>query len=168
MESVFTSAGKNTSDILGHVLKVPFVNKTIDLSGFLIAFVVGICIINDTYKTNTPNGKKAVDVFFNQFKFSGKPRLGLTKNDIELMCLCISEKPFELRSVAIRTGIVIIAINVKQIPTLADRILHQHCFLILNTIAIVFFVCLIPIFFGKTAVDCYFHCSISFVTEQAI
>ena len=101
MESVFTSAGKNTSDILGHVLKVPFVNKTIDLSGFLIAFVVGICIINDAYKPNPPNGKKAEDVLFDQFKFTAKPRLGLAKNDIELMRLGIGEKSFELRSVAI-------------------------------------------------------------------
>ena len=97
MESVFTTAGKNTPDILRHILKVPFVYKAIDLPGFLIAFVVSICIINDTYKTNPPNGKKAVDVFFDQFKFSGKTRLGLAKNDIELMGLCISEKPFELR-----------------------------------------------------------------------
>ena len=73
MESVFTTTGKNTSDILGHVFKVPFVNKTINLPGFLIAFVISIRIINDTDKTNTPNGKKAMDVLFNQFKLSGKP-----------------------------------------------------------------------------------------------
>jgi hypothetical protein len=55
MKTVLETAFKNNSDIFRHILKVPFVDKSIDLPGFFVSFVRGICVVNNADETNTPN-----------------------------------------------------------------------------------------------------------------
>ena len=165
MESILSAAGQNASDIFRHILQIPLVDQTVDLSGFLVTLVRRICIIDNAHKTNAPNREQAVDILLHQFQLSGKSRLGFAEDNIKLPCLCIRQEPLELRSVAISTRIIVVAVNIVDIPALAIGILNEHSLLVLNAVAVLVLIQFVPIFFRKSAVNCYIHCFISLLQK---
>ncbi len=148
VESVFPSVFQNTADVVGHILQVPLVYKSVDLSGFLVALVGGIGIVHDADKANAPNGEQTVDVLFHQFQLTGEAGLCLAEDNIEFSCFRVLQQTVELRSASVCTGVVIVAVNTVNLPPLFDGVLHQHCFLILDATGIVGFCLLVSIFFG--------------------
>ena len=167
MEPVFSAAPQNTADIVRHILQIPLVDQTIDLAGLLITLISGVGVVNDTDEANAPDGEQTMNILFDELKLSGKPRLSFTEDDIKLMGLGICKKTLELRTVTVRSSVIIVAVNIMDIPSLTYGVLEQHCLLVLDAVAVIFFIYFVSIFFGKAAVNCYFHLSISFVMEQA-
>ena len=72
MESVYTPVRQDASDIIRHILKIPFVDKPVDLPGFFVALIRGVGIVNNTDKTDAPNREQAVNVLLYQLQFACK------------------------------------------------------------------------------------------------
>ena len=54
MKPVDSSACQDASNVVRHILQIPFVDKPIDLTGFFVALVGGIGIIHNADKADTP------------------------------------------------------------------------------------------------------------------
>ena len=76
----------------------------------------------------------------------------LAKNDFELLCLRVLQHPFERRPVRVHAGIVLVAVQVKDVPALFHGITDQDGFLILNALGLVFV--LVLILSAESAIDC--------------
>ena len=55
VKAVLTAVGQHGTDVLGHLLQIPFVDQSIDLTGLLVAFVGGIGIVYQADKPNPPD-----------------------------------------------------------------------------------------------------------------
>ena len=153
MKSVFAAIGENGTDIFRHVLQIPFIDQTIDLSGLFVTLVRRISIVNQTDKADTPDREQPVDILFYQLQFTGKTRLALAKNDVKLMRFCIVQQALEFRSVSVRTSVVVITVNTVYIPALLNGIFQQHSLLILDAVAVIRFLFLVAVFFRQTAIN---------------
>ena len=153
MKAVFAAIGENGTDIFRHVLQIPFIDQTIDLTGFLVALVRRISVVNQTDKADAPNGEKPIDILFYQFQFAGKTGLALAKNDVKLMCFGIVQQTLEFRPIPVRTGVIIIAVNVIYFPALLNGIFQQHGLLILDAVAVIRFLFLVAVFFRQSAIN---------------
>ena len=128
-------------------------DQTIDLTGFLVALVRRISVVNQTDKADAPNGEKPIDILFYQFQFAGKTGLALAKNDVKLMCFGIVQQTLEFRPIPVRTGVIIIAVNVIYFPALLNGIFQQHGLLILDAVAVIRFLFLVAVFFRQSAIN---------------
>ena len=99
-------------DIVRQLLQEPFIDQTVDLSGLFVSLIVGVCIVYQADKANAQPGKQTVDVFLHQFHLSGKPGLGLAQNNVKLSCGGVDDEAIELGAASVRTGIVVIAVNI--------------------------------------------------------
>ena len=64
VESVYTPVRQDASDIIRHILKIPFVHKPVDLTGFFVALIGGVRIVHDADKADAPDRKQSVNVLF--------------------------------------------------------------------------------------------------------
>ena len=152
MEPLLAAACQDAANVFRHVLQIPFVDQSVDLSRFFVSLDVGICIIGNADKADTPDGKQAVYILLDQLHLTREPGLGLAQDDIESARLCIIQKALKLRSVAVCTRIVVITIDVINFPILIRCVRQQHSLLISDAIAVVSFVFLVPVLLRESAV----------------
>jgi len=169
MIPVSAAAREHAADVVRHILEVPLVDKTVDLTGLLVALVGGIGIVYDADKSDAPDGEQAVYVLFDQLKLAGKAGLRLAQHDVEFMRLGIRQKAVEFRTAAVGAGIVIVAVYMIDLPALPGGVLHQHRLLVPDAAGVIGFALLISVLLGQAAVNSCFHARISFQEiEQAI
>ena len=66
MQTVHAPVGKYALDIFGHILQVPFVDKSVYLTRLFISLNGGVRIVNDTDKAYTPHGEQTMNIFFDK------------------------------------------------------------------------------------------------------
>lgn len=54
MKPVDAAVGQDASDIIRHILQIPFVHKAVDLAGFFVSLVGGIRIVHDADEADAP------------------------------------------------------------------------------------------------------------------
>ena len=133
MKAVSSATVKRRSDALRHILKIPLVDKTIDLPRLFVALIVGVGVIHDTDESNSPDREQTVYVTLDKLKLASKSRLSLTQNYIEFSCLGISYHPFEFGAVTVRARIIVVAVDVVYLPPHSLGMITEHRLLILNT-----------------------------------
>lgn len=129
MKPIFPTAVQHAADVVRHIFQIPLVHEPVDLPRFFVSFAGGVRVVNDAYEPYPPGGEQTVDVFFHQFQFTGEPRLCLAQHDIEFVLLRVPQQTVELRAPPVRACIVVVTINVENVPSLFHRILQQHRFL---------------------------------------
>ena len=157
MKSIFPTAVQHAADVVRHIFQIPLVHEPVDLPRFFVSFAGGVRVVNDAYEPYPPGGEQTVDVFFHQFQFTGEPRLCLAQHDIEFVLLRVPQQTVELRAPPVRACIVVVTINVENVPSLFHRILQQHRFLVLNASEIAGSGRLVPVFLRQSAVERRFH-----------
>ena len=88
-------------DILRHIFQIPLVYQTVYLPGFFVPLVGGICVIDNTDKSDSPDRKQSMDILFDKFHFTGKSGLGFTEDYVEFVLLCGIDEFIELRPVSV-------------------------------------------------------------------
>ena len=73
-------------DIVRQLFKKPFIDKTIDLSGFFVSAIVRVDIVYETDESDSQSGKQTVDILFYQFQLAGKTGLRFAEDNIEFPC----------------------------------------------------------------------------------
>ena len=84
-----------------------------------------------------------MDVLFHQFHIPGKPGLALTENHLELPLLRRLDHFAKVRSVPVSAGVVLITIDMIDIPASLQRITDQQRFLVLNALRLILMLLLI-------------------------
>ena len=125
MVSLLTAAGQDRSDVVGQLFQEPLIDKSIDLAGFFVPFIVGICTVYQTDKSYSQSGKQTVDVLLYQFQLTGKSGLAFTKDDIEFSGSGIQDQTVKFRPISISTGIIIVTIDVMY--SKPEGHAHQVC-----------------------------------------
>ncbi len=74
-KAILTPVYQNAADVFGHILQVSFVDKPVDLAGFLVALIGRVRIVHDADKANVPERKEPMDIFSHKLQFTGKPGL---------------------------------------------------------------------------------------------
>jgi len=125
---------KDHADIFGQILQVPLINEAVDLPGLLIAFDLCVGVVGHRDETDTPDGKQAVNVFLHQLHISGKTRLALAEDDLEPLFLGCFNHAVKVRPQAIGTGVVLIAVDMVDIPAALHGVVDQQRLLILDAL----------------------------------
>lgn len=125
---------KDHADVLGQVLQIPFIDKTVDLTGFFVSFYLCVSIVGHSDESDPPDGKQAVNVLLHQFHIPGEPGLAFAEEDLKLLFLGRLDHPIEVRPLAVSSRIVLIAVDVIDVPAPLHRIVDQQRFLVLNTL----------------------------------
>ena len=107
---------KDHADVFGQILQIPLVDETVDLPGLLVAFDLGVGVVGHRNEADAPNGKQAVDVLLYQLHISGKAGLALAEDDLELLLLGRLDHAVEVRPQAVGAGVVLIAVDMVDIP----------------------------------------------------
>ena len=123
---------ENHADVFGQVLQIPLIDETVDLPGLLVAFDLSVGVVGHRNKTDAPNGKQAVDVLLYQFHISGKTRLALAENDLKLLLLGRFDHLVEVRPQAVSAGIVLVAVDMVDVPAALHGVADQQRFLVLD------------------------------------
>ena len=125
---------KDHADVLGQILQIPLIDESVDLAGFFVALDLGIGVVRYRNKTNAPDGKQRVDVLFYQFHVAGKAGLALAEEDLKLLFLGRPDHPVEVRPQAVGPRVVLIAIDVVDVPSPLHGVVDQQRFLVLDTL----------------------------------
>ena len=112
VESVYTPVRQDASDIIRHILKIPFVDKPVDLPGFFVALIRGVGIVNNADKADAPNREQAVNVLLYKLQFACKTRLRFAENNIKLALFCVGKQSVKFRTLTVRPRVIIVAVNV--------------------------------------------------------
>lgn len=75
-----------------------------------------------------------MDVLLHQFHIPGEPGLAFAEDDLELLFLGRFDHPVEVRPQAVSAGVVLVAIDVVDVPAPLHRIVDQQRFLVLDTL----------------------------------
>lgn len=75
-----------------------------------------------------------MDVLFHQLHVTGEPGLALAENDLEFLLLGRLDHTVKVRPQAVCTGVVLIAVDVVDVPPPLHRIVDQQGFLVLYTL----------------------------------
>ncbi len=75
-----------------------------------------------------------MDVLLHQFHITGKAGLALAEDDLELLLLCRRQHPVEVRTKAVGAGVVLVAVDGVNVPTVVDGIVGQQGLLVLNAL----------------------------------
>ena len=54
MKALFPAVGEDAADIIRHIFQVPLVYQAVDLAGLFVSLVVGICVVHNANKTDSP------------------------------------------------------------------------------------------------------------------
>ena len=125
---------KDHADVLGQVLQIPFIDKTVDLTGFFVSFYLCVSIVGHSDESDPPDGKQAVNVLLHQFHIPGEPGLALAEEDLKLLLLGRLDHPVKVRTQTVGTRVVLIAIDVVNVPSPLHGIVDQQGFLVLDTL----------------------------------
>ena len=125
---------KNHADVLGQILQIPFIDESVDLASFFVALDLGIGVVRYRNETNAPDGKQRMDVLFYQFHVTGKAGLALTEDDLELLFFRRFNHAVEVRPQTVCAGVVLIAVNVIDVPAALHGVADQQRFLVLDAL----------------------------------
>ena len=125
---------KDHADVFRQVLQIPLVDESIDLAGFFVALDLRVGVVCHSDEADSPDGKQAVDVLFHQFHVPGKPGLALAEEDLKLLFLGRLDHPVEVRPQAVGAGVVLIAIDMVDIPPPIHGVVDQQGLLVLDTL----------------------------------
>ena len=123
---------KDHADVLGQILQIPLIDESVDLAGFFVALDLGIGVVRYRNKTNAPDGKQRVDVLFYQFHVAGKAGLALAEDNLELLFFRRFNHAVEVRPQTVRAGVILIAVNVVDVPPPLYGVTDEQRFLILD------------------------------------
>ena len=132
MKTVFSSVYQNAFDVVRHILQIPLIDESVDLAGFFVALDLGIGVVRYRNKTNAPDGKQRVDVLFYQFHVAGKAGLALAEDNLELLFFRRFNHAVEVRPQTVRAGVILIAVNVVDVPPPLYGVADEQRFLILD------------------------------------
>ena len=77
-----------------------------------------------------------MDVLFHQLHIAGKSRLALAEDNLKLLLLGRSQHPVEIRTEAVGSRVVLIAIDRVDIPPMVDGIMGQQRLLVLDALGL--------------------------------
>ena len=125
---------KDHADVLRQVLQIPLVDESVDLAGFFVALDLRVGVVGHGDETYSPDEKQAVDVLLHQFHVPGEPGLALAEEDLKLLLLGRLDHPVEVRTQAVGTRVVLIAIDMVDIPPPIHGVVDQQGLLVLDTL----------------------------------
>ena len=125
---------KDHADVLRQILQIPFVDESIDLAGFFVALDLGVGVVSHRDKTDAPDGKQAVNVLLHQLHVTGKTGLALAENDLKLLLLGRFDHLVEVRPQAVGAGIILVAVDVVDVPAALHGVADQQRFLVLDAL----------------------------------
>ena len=125
---------KDHADVFRQILQIPLVDEAVDLPGLLVALDLSVSIVGHRNEANAPHGKQTVDVLLHQFHVTGKTGLALAENDLKLLIFGCLDHAVEIRPQAIGTGVVLIAVDMVDIPTALHGIVDQQRLLVLDAL----------------------------------
>ena len=143
---------KDHADVLRQILQIPFVDESIDLAGFFVAFYLRVGVVGHGDEPYAPKGKQAMDVLLHQFHVPGKPGLALAEEDLKLLFLGRPDHPVEVRPQAVGPRVVLIAIDVVDVPSPLHGVVDQQRFLVLDTLRFRFI--LVFVLLTQPCIDC--------------
>ena len=147
VKSVSAATVKRRFDAVRHILKIPLVDKSVDLTAFFVALVGSVGVVHNTDETDAPDREQTVYVPLHKLKLTGKSRLRFAKDNVKLFRLRVGKQALELGTVAVGASVIIVTVNAVKIPAHLARVVTKHRLLILNAARIVGGVLLIFIFF---------------------
>lgn len=150
--SVFHFRFEYGTDIVGQILTVPLIDQAVDLAGFFVALDLGVSVVGHGNKADTPDGKQAMDVLFHQLHVPGEAGLGFTEDDLEFLLFRRSQHPVKVRTEAVCTGVVFVAVNGVDIPAMVNSVVGQQGFLVLDALG--FGLLLVFILLTQAYIDC--------------
>ena len=142
---------KDHADVLRQVLQIPLVDESVDLAGFFVALDLRVSVVCHGDEADSPDGKQAVDVLFHQFHVPGKPGLALAEEDLKLLFLGRPDHPVEVRPQAVGAGVVLIAIDVVDVPSPIHGVVDQQGLLVLDTLG--FLLLLVFVLLTQSCID---------------
>ena len=142
---------KDQADIFGQVLQVPLVDQAVDLPSFFVALDFGVGIVGHSDKPDAPDGEQTVDVLLHQLHIPSEPGLGLAENDLELFLLGRFDHPVEVRPQAVGAGVVLVTVDVVDVPPPLHRVVDQQGFLVLDALGFRFVFVLV--FFAQPGIN---------------
>ena len=125
---------KDHADVLRQILQVPLVDETVDLPGLLVALDLSVSIVGYRNEANAPHGKQTVDVLLHQFHVTGETGLALAENNLELFLLGRLDHSIKVRPQAVGAGVVLIAVDMVDIPAALHGVVDQQRLLILDAL----------------------------------
>lgn len=125
---------KDHAYVLGKVLKVPLVDKAVDLPGLLVALDFGVGVVSHRDKPDAPDGKQAVDVLLYQLHVAGKTGLALAEDDLKFLLLGRFDHLVEVRPQAVSAGVILVAVDVVDVPAALHGVADQQRFLVLDAL----------------------------------
>lgn len=125
---------KDHADVFRQVLQVPLVDEAIDLPGLLIAFYLRVGVVGHSNKPDAPDGEQAVDVLLHQLHIPGEPGLALAEEDLKLLFLSRLDHPVEVRTQAVGPRVVLITIDVINVPSPLHSVVNQQGLLVLDAL----------------------------------
>ena len=143
---------KNHADVLGQVFQVPLVDQAVDLPGLLVPLHLCVGVVGHSDESDAPDGKQTVDVLLYQLHVPGEPGLALAEEDLKLLLLGCLDHPAEVRPQAVSAGVVLVAVDVIDVPAPLHRIVDQQGFLVLDTLGFRFV--LVFVLLTQPCIDC--------------
>ena len=125
---------KDHADVFRQVLQIPLVYKSVDLAGFFVAFYLRVGVVGHGDEPYAPKGKQAMDVLLHQFHVPGEPGLALAEDDLKLLLLGRLDHPVEVRPQAVGTGVVLVAVDMVDVPSPLHGVVDQQGLLVLDTL----------------------------------
>ena len=125
---------KDHADVLRQILQIPFVDESIDLAGFFVALDLRVGVVCHSDEADSPDGKQAVNVLLHQLHVTGKTGLALAENDLKLLLLGRFDHLVEVRPQAVGAGIILVAVDVVDVPAALHGVADQQRFLVLDAL----------------------------------
>ena len=129
---------KDHADVFRQVLQIPLVHQAVDLPSLFGALHLRINVVRHRNKADAPDGEQAMDVLFHQLHIPGEPGLALAEENLELFLPGRPDHPVEVGPQAVGPGIILVAVDVVDIPATLHSVAHQQRFLILDTLGLCF------------------------------
>lgn len=101
---------------------------------FFVALDLGVGVVSHRDKTDAPDGKQAVNVLLHQLHVTGKTGLALAENDLKLLLLGRFDHLVEVRPQAVGAGIILVAVDVVDVPAALHGVADQQRFLVLDAL----------------------------------
>jgi len=142
---------KNHADIFGQVLQIPLVDQAVDLPGLFVALYLRVGIVGYGDEPDAPDGKQAVDVFLHQLHIPGKAGLAFAEDNLKLFLLGRLNHPVEVRPQAVGAGVVLVTVDVVDVPPPLHCVRNKQGFLILDALGFRFVFVLV--FFAQPGIN---------------
>ena len=125
---------KDHADVLRQVLQVPLIDQAVDLPGFFVPLHLRVGVVGHSDESDAPDEKQTVDVLLYQLHVPGEPGLAFAQDDLELLLPGRFDHPVEVRPQAVSAGVVLVTIDVIDVPAPLHRIVDQQGLLVLDAL----------------------------------